>query len=257
MERIAAYFSCGESSAVAVKMKLAELRQGDPLSYELAIVRCIVPNEHEDNDRFASECEQWFGHLITNIRSDDYADCWDVWEKRRYLNGINGAPCTLEMKKRPRQDFERDWLPDLSVYGFTAEEVKRAKRYQEQNPEIRLDTPLIRAGLGAGDCAAIVERAGILRPMMYRLGFKHNNCRTCVKARSPGYWANVRLHFPLDFGRLARLCRELGWTPCRAGDDTPIWLDELPLDTLPVDDSADIDCSLLCVIAEQKMREVA
>lgn len=250
--RIAAYFSCGEPSAVTVKVLQSEARG------ELAIVRCVVPNEHPDNDRFAANCERWFGQEIINIRSEDYADCWDVWERRHFLNGIKGAPCTVEMKKHPRQAFERAWLPDVTAYGFTADklEVARATRFRQQNPEANLDAPLIRAGLTASDCAAIVARAGIERPAMYRLGFKHNNCRTCVKARSPGYWANVRLHFPLEFARMAKLCRDLNWTPCRAGDDTPIWLDELSQDTPPVDDSADIDCSLLCVIAEQKMKEV-
>lgn len=248
--RIAVYFSCGEPSAVAVKVLQTELRPTD----ELAIVRCLVPNEHPDNERFAVDCGAWFGQPVIHLASDEYADCWDVWERRRYLNGHAGAPCTIAMKKQPRQQFEATWQPDVTAYGFTIEEAARAERFRQQNPEIRLDTPLIRAGLSASDCAAIVARAGIERPAMYRLGFKHNNCRTCVKARGPGYWARVRQHFPADFQRMAKLSRELNWTPCRAGDDTPIWLDELPLNTPMVDDSADIDCSLLCFIAEQKMR---
>ena len=251
--KTAVYFSCGEPSAVAVKVLQTEQRPGD----ELAIVRCLVPNEHPDNARFAADCEAWFAHPITNISSDEYADCWDVWERRRYLNGHAGAPCTIEMKKRPRQRFEASWQPDVTAYGFTVEEADRAERFRRQNPEIKLDTPLIRAGLSASDSAAIVARAGIERPAMYRLGFKHNNCRTCVKARSPGYWAKVRLHFPADFERMARLSRALDWTPCRAGDDTPIWLDELPADTPCLDDSAGIDCSLLCYIAEHKMATYA
>lgn len=252
--RVAALFSCGEPSAVMVRVLQSELRGTD---HDLAIVRCVVPNEHPDNDRFAADCAAWFGQEVIELRSTEYADCWDVWERRRYLNGHAGAPCTLEMKKRPRQDWERDWLPDVQAYGYTVEEQRRADAFRRGNPEIRLDTPLIRAGLSAADCAGIVARAGIERPAMYRLGFQHNNCRTCVKARSPGYWAKVRRHFPADFARMARLSRDLDWTPCRAGDDTPIWLDELAADTPQTDDSADIDCSLLCVIAEQRMQEAA
>jgi hypothetical protein len=253
MQRIAAFFSCGEPSAVMVKVLQSELRARHPQSYEFAVVRCVVTNEHPDNDRFAGDCERWFGHPITNIGSDEYADCWEVWEKRRYLNGHQGAPCTLEMKKRPRQDWERTWRPDVEAFGYTVEEQRRADAFRRQSPDINLDTPLIRAGLSASDCAAIVARAGIERPAMYGLGFSHNNCRTCVKARGPGYWAKVRAHFPTDFERMARLSRALGWSPCRAGDDTPIWLDELPADTPLTDDSAGVDCSLLCYIAEQKM----
>ena len=198
--RVAAFFSCGEPSAVMAKLVLASVN-------EVAIVRCVVPNEHPDNDRFALDCERWFDFPIIELRSTEYADCWDVWERRRYLNGIKGAPCTIEMKKRPRQDFERDWEPHAQAYGFTIDEQDRAERFREQNPEIKLLTPLIEMGLSASDCAAMVARAGIDRPAMYRLGFKHNNCRTCVKARGPGYWANVRRHFPEDFARMATLSR--------------------------------------------------
>lgn len=247
--KIAAYFSCGEPSAVTVKVLQSELAAGD----ELRIVRCIVPNEHPDNDRFAADCERWFNQEITNLRSEDYADCWEVWEKKRYLSGIAGAPCTVEMKKAPRLAFEAEWNPDVTAFGYTVEEQKRATQFRRQNPEITLDTPLIRAGLSASDCAAIIARAGIERPAMYKLGFKHNNCRTCVKARSPGYWAKVRLHFPDEFARMAKLSRALNWTPCRGSDDTSIWLDELPANAPQVDDSAGIDCSLLCFIAEQKI----
>jgi hypothetical protein len=254
-QRIAALFSCGEPSAVMVKVMLAELSAREPGSFEFAIVRCVVANEHPDNDRFAADCEAWFGHPVTNIASTEYRDCWDVWESRRFLNSRHGAPCTLEMKKRPRQEWEAAWQPEVEAFGYTVEEQRRADTFRRQNPEIRLDTPLIRAGLSASDCAAIVARAGIARPQMYLDGFKHNNCRTCVKARSPGYWANVRQHHPEDFERMAKLSRALNWTPCRAGDDTPIWLDELPASTPARDDSADIDCSLFCLMAEQRISE--
>jgi hypothetical protein len=250
--RVVSWFSCGGASAVATKLMLAEFPDAD-----VVIARCVVANEHEDNDRFAADCEVWFGRSVLNLRSADYADCWDVWERRRYLNGHNGAPCTLEMKKAVRQQFERDWLPDLQVFGFTAEERKRAARFREQNPDVRLVTPLISAGLTKEDCAGMLDRAGIRLPAMYGLGFANNNCKTCVKARSPGYWALVRREFPADFARMAELSRSIGWTPCRASDDSPIWLDELPADWPAQDDSPDIECSLMCFLAEQRTKEPA
>jgi hypothetical protein len=254
--RVAALFSCGEPSAVATKVRQAELRRSG-LPFELAIVRCVVPDEHPDNDRFAAECQAWFGQEIINLKSDEYDDCFDVWEKRRYLNGHKGAPCTVHMKKIPRQEWERIWLPSQHVFGYTHEEADRAKTFRKANPEINLDCPLIRAGLSASDCAGIIQAAGIARPVMYQLGFKHNNCRGCVKARSPRYWALVRHHFPDRFFRLAGICRDVGWTPCRAGDDTPIWLDELPMEMPMEDDSPDIECSLFCHIEMQKIADAA
>jgi hypothetical protein len=247
---IVCWFSAGAASAVAAKMILSQHR-----AEEVRIVRCIVRNEHEDNDRFTADCEQWFGRKVETIASADYADCWDVWERRGYLSGRNGAPCTIEMKKVPRWNFEQQHSPSLQAFGFTVEERKRADRFRAQNPEIRLAVPLIDAGLSKQDCFAMLDRAGIALPAMYGLGFKNNNCRTCVKARSPGYWALVRREFPDDFARMATLSRRLGWSPCRASDDSRIWLDELPADTKPQDDSPDVECSLLCVIAEDQIAQ--
>lgn len=248
MERIVVWFSAGAASAVAAKLALSAYPGADVL-----IARCIVKNEHPDNDRFAADCAAWFGQPVMDLASREYADCWDVWEKRRYLNGIAGAPCTLEMKKKVRQDFQADWHPDRQAFGFTVEERKRAERFRQQNPEVTLLTPLIDAGLSKPDCMGMLERAGIKLPVMYSLGYANNNCTTCVKARSPGYWSLTRREFPEDFARMAKLSREIGWTPCRAGDDTPIWLDELDPAWPAQDDSPNIECSLLCYAAEQDM----
>lgn len=248
--RIVSWFSAGAASAVATKLILAQRRDA-----EIVVARCIVDNEHEDNHRFAVDCVVWFGKPILYLRSDEYTDCWDVWERRRYLNGINGAPCTLEMKKAPRQQFERDWNPEFQVFGFTIEEKKRAERFRKQNPEIRVLTPLIDAGLSKPDCMGMLDRAGIRLPAMYGLGFANNNCRTCVKARGRGYWSLVRREFPAEFARMAALSRDIGWTPCRDGKDQPIWLDELDPAWPPQDDSPNIECSLLCAIAEQDIAD--
>jgi hypothetical protein len=241
---IVSWFSAGAASAVATKLILAK-------HADVTVARCIVSNEHPDNDRFAAACATWFGQPILELRSDRYDDCWDVWEKRRYLSGRFGAVCTLEMKKRPRQDYEREHDPDAQVFGFTVEEARRAERFRKQNPEVRLLTPLIDAGLSKADCMGMLHHAEIALPAMYALGFNNNNCTTCVKARSRGYWALVRKQFPEDFARMAALSRAIGWTPCRDGKDKPIWLDELDPAWPPQDDSPGIECSILCAIAEQ------
>lgn len=247
-ETIICWFSAGAASAVATKLTLAQ-RPNDTI----IVARCIVANEHPDNDRFAADCERWFGRPVLRIASTKYADCWEVWEKRRYLNGHAGAPCTLEMKKAPRQVLEKEVSPDRQVFGFTHEERKRADRFRVANPEARIIVPLIDAGLTKADCMGILSGAGIKRPAMYDLGFANNNCRGCVKARSPGYWALVRREFPTEYARMAALSRDIGWSPCRAGDDRPIWLDELPKNQKPQDDSPSIECSILCLLAEQDM----
>jgi hypothetical protein len=55
--RIVSWFSCGTASAVNTKLVLAEYST----THDVRIARCIVPEEHSDNDRFAADCERWFG----------------------------------------------------------------------------------------------------------------------------------------------------------------------------------------------------
>jgi hypothetical protein len=250
--RLVVWFSCGDASAVAAKIALA--RYGN--SHEVAIARCIVSNEHEDNSRFAVDCAAWFGQPIVELRSTKYADVWDVWERERFLSGVGGARCTVEMKKAVRWEFEKAWQPDVQAFGFHVGEEDRAATFRAGNPEIELLTPLIDAGLKKEDCHAIIRRAGILRSAMYDLGFPNANCKMCVKDQSPRGWMRRRHYFPTEFARLAILSRKLG---CRlvkltSGTRERIFLDELPADYVDAEPEPNIECSLLCIIAEQDMK---
>lgn len=253
--RIVWWFSCGDASATATKLVLAHYGA----THEIAIARCMVPEEHPDNDRFAAGCAVWFGQPILELRSTDYASCEDVWTRKRYMSGVAGAACTLEMKKAVRWDFERAWRPDLQAFGYTSEERDRAERFRQQNPDVRLVTPLIEAGLSKEDCHGLVRRAGIKRSAMYDLGFSNANCIACVNAQSPSYWNLTRRHFPEAFVRRAVLSRELGVRLVKgtSGERERMFLDELDPAAGSGEVIASADCSLLCWIAEQKIGEVA
>jgi hypothetical protein len=249
--RIVSWFSCGTASAVNTKLVIARYAA----THDIAIARCIVPEEHEDNDRFAADCEAWFGLPILNLRSTEYESCEDVWQRERYMAGIGGARCTVEMKKAVRWAFEREWQPDLQGFGYTIDERDRARQFAVQNPETTLVTLLIDEGLAKEDCHAIVGRAGIAIPMMYRLGFNNANCIGCVQAQSPSYWNRVRRHFPSVFVARARLSRELGvrLVKLTSGDRERIYLDELDPEMGAGEIEPQMECSLLCYIAEQKI----
>ena len=61
-------------------------------------------------------------------------DCWEVWEERAYIVGAAGAPCTAEMKKKPRISFQ---LPgDIQAFGYTTDERDRATRFTDNNLEL-------------------------------------------------------------------------------------------------------------------------
>lgn len=235
--RIVVWFSCGDASAVAAKLAIKKYAGRD-----LVVARICIDSEHWDNDRFAQDCERWYGYPITELRSKEYADTWDVWTKRRYIAGIKGAPCTTELKKVVRKEFQR-WN-DIHVFGYTVEEKQRAETFRENNPDIVCDFPLIDAELGKPDCHALVRATGIELPMMYRLGFDNNNCIGCPKGGA-GYWNMIRKHFPATFDRMAKLSRELG---CRLIKikKTRVFLDELPPDMGRQKDEVKIECSPHC-----------
>jgi len=246
--RTVVWFSAGAPSAVAAKLTLA---QGP-----CVIVYTNPGSEHPDNERFISDCEAWFGQEVVRLHSDRYADTWEVWERTRYLVGVQGARCTAELKRRVRAQFERP--DDVSVFGFTIEEVARADRFREQNPGVDLVTPLVTAGLTKPDCLAMVEHAGITLPAMYLLGYKYNNCCGCVKG-GIGYWNKIRVDFPDVFARMALLERDIGHAilseNVAGATKTPVWLDELDPSRGNHASEPDVECSIYCAIAETYFTE--
>jgi len=235
--RIVSWFSCGAASAVATK-KAIEI-----YGNELIPASCVVANEHVDNERFLKDCENWFGIPVLKLKSDKYADCWEVWEKRRYLVGPRGALCTTEMKKMVRQKFQK--ISDVQIFGFTSEEKHRADRFREQNPEVNLVTPLIDLGITKNDCFNIIKQAGIELPAMYKLGYRNNNCIGCVKASSVKYWLRTKHHFPEIFERMSKLERTLGRTIVKYKGKR-IFLDQIPDDADDKQSELDFECGIWC-----------
>jgi len=248
LPRTIIWFSCGAASAVAAKMVLRE-------TPEAVAVYCETGQEHEDSKRFMTDCVRWFNAPVTSIKSDEYADTWDVWEKTRWLAGINGARCTTELKVKPRLAFQRP--TDIHVFGYTANgrDVDRAQQLRENYPELTIKTPLIDAGLTKAAVLQMVLDAGVALPIPYLLGFHNNNCKTCVKATSPDYWSLVRKSYPDDFARMVALSRELDVRLSRINDER-IFIDEIPAGW-PTTNPVVPSCDFLCHIAEQDMEKAA
>lgn len=240
MSRVVSWFSCGAASAVATK-----LTSPDMIAY------CDTGSEDEDNKRFLWDCEQWFGQSVTRLKNDKWNDTWDVWETRRFLSGISGAPCTGELKVAPRLAFQ---LPDdIHVFGYTADsnDVRRAEALRENWPELTIRTPLIDAGLTKAACLAMVMRAGIQPPRVYAMGFANANCIPCVKATSPDYWALIRKEFPVQFHRMANLSRDLDVRLTRVHGER-MFIDEIPANQ-PTTEPIAPECDFLCSLADQSL----
>ena len=235
----------GANSAVMGKLMLSEMPDLIPVHVDLG------DSTDEDSHRFIDDVENWYGRAILRIRSTEFADIDEVFEKRKYHSGINGAPCTGAMKFAPRLDFQ---LPtDLHLWGYTADsrDSDRFDKMQANYPELRQRSPLIERGITKSGCHAMLASAGIKRPRVYDLGFPNGNCLGCVKATSPNYWAAVRKHFPEVFARRAEQSRRFGSRLSRINDER-IFIDEIPSDW-PTSDPIVGSCDFLCQIAEQDL----
>jgi hypothetical protein len=241
-ERTIAWWSTGAASAVLAFLMLRE----NPATI---IARCETSNEDEDNYRFEAEVEAVLGRTVTLLKSDKYESVPDVWRKRRYMAGIDGAVCTVEMKVSPRLAFQ---LPsDNHAFGYTADalDVDRFKRLKANYPEMKSRAPLIERGITKSGALALVRRWGIAPPRSYGMGFPNANCLQtgCVKATSPDYWSLFRKHFPERFAGTAALARELGVRLARI-DGERVFIDEIPADW-PTAEPIVEHCDFLCHLA--------
>lgn len=251
--RIVSWFSCGAASAVATKLAIAQARQPVVVAY------CEIKEEHPDNKRFLKDCEDWFGQEILILGNDEYnRSAYEVFRRTRYLKGPNGARCTTELKRAVRMDFQEP--TDTLVFGYTYEEKHRLDRIMKSEPGMNWWPVLIENGLTKENCLAMVERAGIELPAMYKLGYRNNNCIGCVKGEA-GYWNKIRRDFPDVFEKMAGVEQDLGRTVCKrewTDEDGKRQLERFPLTELDPDqgiypDEPGISCGLLCYGAETLM----
>ena len=240
---IVIWFSCGAASAVAAK-KTIEL-YGD--HNKIIVINNPVKEEDSDNRRFLKDVEKWLGTEIQIATNRKYPDCSivDVFNDRKYMGGIAGAPCTGELKKKARQQWENENNYDYIVLGFTLEEKKRHDRFVLSERSEVLPV-LINENITKQDCFRIINEAKIDLPRIYKLGYPNANCIGCVKATSPTYWNHVRDKHPKIFSARAEQSERIGAKLVRYKGDR-ILLKDLPIDAKgkPLK-KMDIDCGIFC-----------
>jgi len=219
------WWSAGITSAVARKIALEKYPNS-------RIYYTETGASHPDNERFKKDCEKWYGKRIRTFKNKKgYKSPIDVIKKTGYVNGPDGARCTLELKKEVRFMIE-DWYKpslfnnisiDRQIFGYEFEkkQINRAIRFLEQYPDAHAEFPLIEKGLNKNQCAAILLNNEIALPTMYLLGYGNNNCIGCVKG-GMGYWNKIRIDFPNEFNDMAKAERVAGHS-CIKGT----FLDEL------------------------------
>ena len=239
--KIAVWFSCGAASAAALKLTVDKYGADNVYAVNNPVIE-----EHHDNKRFAEDVAKWVGIDIQYAVNSKYplASVVDVFDRRKGMAFPHGAPCTVELKKRARQEWEESHPVDWHVLGFTVDERNRHDRFVMTERDNVLPI-LIDANMTKNDCADMIRAAGIKLPEIYARGFPNANCIGCVKATSPTYWNLVRREFPEVFDQRAEQSRRLGARLVRVKNER-IFLDELdpkakgrPLKTMP-------DCGLFC-----------
>jgi hypothetical protein len=254
MARHVCHFSCGAASAVATKLILAE----QPAESVL-IVNAFLKEEHPDNRRFFADCEKWFEHSIAVVRNENYnASVDEVWIRRKFIKRNNFAWCSQHLK---REMLATVLLPgDVNVLGFTVEETDRFDNQCDRYPEEHFRAPLIEQLLNKKDCLAMVARAGIELPAMYRMGYDNANCIGCPKG-GQAYWQNIRDDFPERFQIVQFIQEAIGpgasFLRFRSGPKKGerMLLAELPPGRGDMKQEPSFDCSFFCQMAEKEIEE--
>jgi hypothetical protein len=243
IETIAVWFSCGAASAVAAKMTLDQYGS----THHVRIVNSPVIEEDDDNRRFLNDVQDWLGVEVEYAINPKYDKCSavDVWNRRKFMSGNAGAPCTVHLKKDARYLWEKENHVDWHVLGFTADEKDRHKRFVlgERDNVIPV---LIDGGVTKAMCYQIIAEAGIALPRIYSMGYPNANCIGCVKATSPTYWNHVKKMHPDVFQQRADQSRELGVKLVRVKGKR-IFLDELTGNEIgrPMK-NMDFECGIFC-----------
>lgn len=210
-DTIAVYFSCGAASAIAVKKTIEKYGH----RCKILIVNNPIKEEDADNQRFLQDVSKWLGVEIQSAINSKFksCSCIEVWDDENMMSSAAGfAPCTQQLKKKARYEWEIKNRPDWTVMGFTKEEKGRFNNFQINE---RPSSIYILEDTTKSDCFKIVMDAGIKLPDMYLLGYPNANCIGCVKATSPTYWNHVRNVHPEVFKQRAEQSRLMGTNGCK------------------------------------------
>lgn len=244
-DKIAVWFSCGAASAIAAKRTI-ELYGG---ICEVVVINNPIKDEDADNQRFLHDVENWLGIKIQTAINSKYkaCSCVEVWEDENIMSNKNGfAPCTDELKKKARYEWEIKNRPDWTVLGFTKEEQGRFDRFQLHERPASL---YVLHDITKAQCFELVMDAGIKLPEMYLLGYPNANCIGCVKATSPTYWNHVRNVHPEIFKERAEQSRLMGTNGCKLVrvKGKRLFLDELdPLARGNSMKNLNFECGIFC-----------
>jgi len=205
-----AWWSGGVTSAITCKLCIDWFGVNS-----VRVIFIETNNEDDDTYRFKTECENWYGLVIESITSKEFNNPREVWFRFKSLHAATGANCSLYMKRRVREQWEKENKFSYQAFGFDIDELKRAKGLKLNNPKSKPIFPLISELLTKRECVKIVQDAknlflDINLPKTYKKGYLNNNCwkTGCIQG-GIGYWQKIQREEPEKFDAMASIEHEL------------------------------------------------
>ncbi|MEN6605880.1 MAG: phosphoadenosine phosphosulfate reductase family protein [Bryobacteraceae bacterium] len=169
--------------------------------------------EHPDLYRFLTDLEKHFNHPIT--RDSDERSPEDLFYDKRALANNRMPFCSAVLKAERLQKYYQDG--DILIFGIGLNEQHRAVRLkdvyyhtsQKSGKACTLRFPLIENPVTDETIQQFLTEAGVEIPLLYRLGFKHNNCSGgCVRA-TIGHWTKLYHMLPEVYAERERVEMEV------------------------------------------------
>lgn len=235
-KNIICWWSGGITSAVACKIAIDFY--GKENCRVIFIDTC---NEHYDTYRFFIDCEKMYGvpiEIITGIKDynpivSGYKDIFksrslyfqpnknvhfysieDVWKHHFSLNVSFGAICSTELKRKVREEWQKENDYKSQVFGFEFErkEMNRAISLKNNHPKAKPIFPLLMLAYDKKDCLKLFNDWDVEIPQAYKDGLRNNNCLGdgygCVQG-GIGYWQMIYRINPEGYFKRAKIEHEL------------------------------------------------
>jgi 3'-phosphoadenosine 5'-phosphosulfate sulfotransferase (PAPS reductase)/FAD synthetase len=169
--------------------------------------------EHPDLYRFINDLAIYFNHPITF--DSDGRSPEDLFYDNRALANNRMPFCSRILKAERLQKFYKNG--DILIFGIGNDEPQRASRLddvyfiisEKTGKQCELIFPLVTENVTKEQIDYFLKKANIEEPILYKLGFKHNNCSGgCVRAGKK-HWKLLYEKLPEVYLERERVEREM------------------------------------------------
>jgi len=149
--------------------------------------------EDEDLYRFIDETVEEMG--VEYVRLADGRTPFEVYKDVKFLGNSRIAPCSHKLKQEVADKWVRDnFKPEECILylGIDWTEEHRTKAPRKNWHPYKVEFPMCEEPyLTKEEMLQELERLGIERPRLYKIGFAHNNCGGFCCRAGQGHFANL------------------------------------------------------------------